>query len=97
MPQEYHTEAFVSALKRKGFREVASKHHRRFLFVYAVKPVSSIRTRISFGERRIGHSLLNLIARQLYLSRQELGELIECPLGYDEYVSLLVRRGHLRP
>ena len=58
---------------------------------------TSIRTRISHGQRKVDDWLLSEIARELHLSKRDLLQFIECEIGYDEYVELMIERGHLRP
>jgi len=77
-----------SALLRKGFRRANSKDEMYHFFVDGKK--SAVWTKISHGEREIHDGLLATMSRrQLRISRGQLNALVECSLGYDEYLELL--------
>ncbi len=52
-----------------------------------------IYTKISHGEKEIGDPLLSAMARQLRLTRNQLNDLIDCPLQYGDYVKILTDAG----
>ncbi|MCB1218017.1 hypothetical protein KDL44_11530 [bacterium] len=54
-----------------------------------------ISTYISHGHKDYGDTLLALMSRQLYLSKQELLDFIDCRMGGEDYVALMQVRGHL--
>ena len=58
---------------------------------------TSIRTHISHGQRKADDWLLSEIAKDLHLSKRDLLRFVECEIGPDEYVRLMIQRGHLRP
>lgn len=89
----YKTREIARALESKGFREKSGSHRYYFLYVDGRK--TRIHTKLSHGVREYGDTLLSRIAEQLKLTRGELAELIECPLDYQGYVSLLRKNGHL--
>ena len=82
-------------LLRKGFRESTGDHHFYTLWVNGKK--THISTKLSHGTKYkvYDDSLIALVCRQLYLSKKELSELIECKLSGAEYVALLLRHGKL--
>lgn len=82
------------ALQAKGFRKKKRDHHRYYLYVDGRK--TRVHTKLSHGTREYGPSLLSAMSRQLHVTRSELDELIRCPLGYDDYVALLVEREVLK-
>ena len=50
---------------------------------------------VNRGETYCGTRYLTTMARQLGLNREELVQLVECPLSRDEYETLLRERGKL--
>jgi len=92
---EVRVSRIATALRRKSFETYKSHHLMYWLVVKGQR--TAIRTRISHGERKADDWLLGQIARQLHLSKQELEDLIDCPLSGEQYVRLMVERGHLRP
>ena len=84
----------ASALLKKGFERYQS-HHVMFRLM-AQGRTTSIRTRFSHGERKADDWLIAQIARQLHLTKQELLRFIECEIGQEDYVRLMIERGHLR-
>jgi len=92
---EIRVSRIVSALLSKGF-ETYQGHHAMYRLVVEGK-TTSIRTRISHGQRRADDWLLRQIAKQLHLSKQELMRFIDCAMGAGEYRSLMTERGHARP
>ncbi len=74
-------------LTKKGFITVQGDHTFLFLFVEGRK--SSIRTKISHDQREYGDNLLSLVARGLHISKKQLDDLLDCPLSYQDYLSIL--------
>lgn len=92
---EIHARVVTSALLKKGFVRIEAPHHTMFWLVVAGHR-RGIRTRLSHGQRRVDDWLLSEMAKQLHLSRADLLRFIECQIGLDEYVELMIERGHLR-
>lgn len=80
-----------AALLKKGFREGKGDHH--FYFFWIDNKRSSVRTKISHDNKEYGSSLLMLMAKQLHVSADELGALLDCPLTREKYIALLRERG----
>jgi len=80
-------------LTSKGFDEV----NRGDIFYHFIVNgrKSGIHTMMSHGETYCGTKYLTTKARQLGLNREELVQLVECPLSRDEYETLLRERGKL--
>ena len=84
-----------AALLRKGFRESKKSHHR-YLTLYVNGEERRVRTYLSHGGRDHGDALLSQMQKQLRLpSKQDLLNLIDCPMDADEYVALLAEQGDL--
>jgi hypothetical protein len=83
------------ALLQKGFA-VDETHHEMYWF-YVDGRRSSVRTRISHGAKEYGAKLAGLVARQLFLSRRQLAEFVECSLTAELYRDHLVGNGHVTP
>ncbi len=86
---EIHAYRFSHALVNKGFERVEGKHHTMF-YLRAGGNRTSIRTRISHGQRKVDEWLLSEIAKDLYLPKRDLLRFIDCEIGEQEYVSLMI-------
>ena len=56
---------------------------------------TAIRTWISHGKKEISDKLLGIMAEQLNLSRLQLDNLVDCPLGESELIALYEEKGLL--
>ncbi len=56
-----------------------------------------IHTWFSHGRKKADDWLLNHVANEMRLTKQELLAFVECTLSASEYLRLLVERGHIRP
>ncbi len=82
-------------LKKREMRSVFSKlkmrvektHHKIAYFEY--KGIEYLKSRISHGEGDIPKPVVERIRKQLYLNQSQFNELVKCPLGYDEFISIL--------
>lgn len=92
---EVHARIFSNALVTKGFERVEGTHHTMFRLVVSGAR-TSVRTRISHGQRKVDDWLLSEIAKELHLSKRELLRFIGCEIGPQEYVALMIQRGHVR-
>ena len=82
-----------SSLTTKGFRKVDKDHH--FYFLCVDGRMTSIRTKISHGEREISDTNCGLMARQMRITTPQFKQFVDCKLVQDAYVELLVQSGHL--
>jgi hypothetical protein len=57
---------------------------------------TGVLTRISHNERDLKDHLQSQIARQMHLSKKVFMAFVDCSLGGEEYVSLLIRQGTIR-
>ena len=86
----------LRGLRRKGFRELNSRHLQLKFFTVAGED-SEIATVMSHGDDRdISDRLLGQMARQLYLSRRQFDDLIDCRLSQADYEAMLRRDGLIR-
>ena len=74
-------------LTKKGFITVQGDH--TFLFLSVEGRKSSVRTKISHDQREYGDNLLSLVAKGLHISKKQLDDLLDCPLSYEDYLSIL--------
>lgn len=88
------TKDIKASLTNKGF--VPEQRDHSFFFLYVEDRKSSIRTKISHSIKEYSTNLLSLVARQLHLSNKQLESFLDCPLGYDEYVSILQKKQKLQ-
>lgn len=84
-----------SALLRKGFR-FADSHHK-FLRLFRGTEPQPVQTFLSHGSKEYGDQLLAQVARQLHLTKAELLRLIDCEMSGEDYMTLMLERGHVRP
>jgi hypothetical protein len=83
------------ALLKKGFVQVKGRQrHQTFQLCVNIEGVD-IRTHYSHSASECGDGILNLMARQLHLTRQQMNDLIDCRMGRDEYVDVLSDKGLL--
>jgi hypothetical protein len=78
------------ALLSKGFKK-ENQHHEMYWYLVGNKR-TSVRTRISHGEREYGDPLLGEMAKQLGLKREEFDDLVECPLDELRYREILLQQ-----
>lgn len=83
-----------SSLTLKGFRKVERDHHFYFLCVNG--KTTSIRTKISHGEREISDTNCGLMARQMKITTPQFKQFVDCHLVHEAYVELLIQAGHLQ-
>jgi hypothetical protein len=92
---DIHVSRFNGALVSKGFDRSESKHHT-MVHLMANGKRTSIRTRLSHGERNVSDWLQSQVARALHVSKRDLLRFIDCELSQDEYVRVMTERGHMR-
>lgn len=91
---ELHLSEFNRALVSKGFDRSEGKHHTMFhLMAYGKR--TSVRTRLSHGERRVDDWLQSQSARELHLSKRELWRFIKCEISEREYIDRMIEGGHI--
>lgn len=73
--------------------EIKATHHKMATFVYEGRCI--LRTRVSFGQGDIPGDVADRIRGQLKLNEQQFRELIQCSLGYEEYVEILRAKGFI--
>ena len=84
-----------AALKKKGFAQDDGDHHWFFYWTLDGKK-TTVRTKTSHGSTKdLGDSLLKEMARQVRISKVQFLDLVDCPLGREEYERLLREGGHV--
>ncbi len=92
----YSTSKFIKAIEKKGFMR-DNCHHNMFWY-YLDGKKTSIRTRTSHGENEFNDSLMSERRKQIGLaSKQQMIDLIECPLTSDKLKQILIENGRVRP
>ena len=86
----------VSSLKSKGFKPSEGDHTFYTLFVDGKK--TSVFTKISHGSKykEYGDPLLDLVKKQMGLTKEELREFIECTLEEKTYIEKLKTKNRIR-
>lgn len=82
-----------SALLRKGFVKHEGDHS--FFVLMVDGRTTSIRTKISHGERDIESPLLEQIQKQVRLKKRDFEDLVNCPLSKEGYIGKLKATGNL--
>ncbi|MBI2119171.1 MAG: hypothetical protein HYT97_06045 [Elusimicrobia bacterium] len=85
-----------SSLKRKGFEE--ENTHHRYFYYYSNGKRTQISTYTSHGSKYkvYGDPLLDMVKKQLKLTKSQLINLIECPLTQAEYDKFLREQGYIK-
>jgi hypothetical protein len=83
-------------LQSKLQMRIDTKRDHRFFELY-VDDQWVLQTKVSTGTkyRELGDALLAQIATQLKVSKRQLTDLVNCPMGYDEYIEHLRMKGVL--
>ena len=89
----YKSRKIENSLNKKGF-EVKRSHHKKYT-LYIDGKRTSIYTFISHGTKEYGDTLLSKMKEQLYLSKEELEQFIDCPLEKEDYIKILAEKGKL--
>ena len=74
-------------LTKKGF--VAVQRDHTYLFFSVAGRKSGIHTKISHGIKEYGVNLLSFVAKELKLSPKQLADLLDCPMSYEDYLTVL--------
>jgi predicted RNA binding protein YcfA (HicA-like mRNA interferase family) len=89
------TKKIITSLEKKGF--VASESDHVMLFLYVNNKKTNVHTKISHGSKEYGDKLLNMVKKELKLeNRNQLDDLINCPMSYDKYIGLLSKNKHIQ-
>lgn len=81
------------AFLKKGFVPNGGDH--KFFVLYVDGKKTSIRTKISHGERDIHSPLLEQIQKQVGLSVNDFQDLVNCPLSKERYIEKLRECGKI--
>lgn len=84
------TREIKNGLLKKGFQEL-NNHHKYYVIIINNKK-TSIKTKISHGDKEINEFLLRQMASQTGLSNADFIDLINCPLSLEQYINLLKDR-----
>ena len=84
-------------LLRKGFR-IKNSRHRHFTYIKLDgQAAGHVTTVMSDGSGRdLGDQLLAKMSRQLFLTRRQFDDLIDCRLAQADYEAMLRRDGLIR-
>ncbi|MGV8123061.1 MAG: hypothetical protein AB2L14_25140 [Candidatus Xenobiia bacterium LiM19] len=91
----YSTSEFRDSLLKKGFKEGENHHHMYRFYVDGKK--TNIQTKASHSEKDYDDHMLKQRKQQLGLqNKQQYIDFVKCPMGYDEYKSILLTTGRVR-
>lgn len=91
---QFKTKEIEKALCSKGFE--VNKTHHRMLRLYVNGRKSNIRTKLSHGLKEYNDSLLGELRKQLKLdNKEQLKDLIKCPMSKEKYIELLTGKNLL--
>jgi hypothetical protein len=85
----------ASSLERKGFRRRDS-HHAFFVYYSTNNVKTSVRTKMSQGEKEIRDKLIGAMAKQCRISKDDFKKLVECSLTREEYEAMLIEAGEVK-
>lgn len=83
----------MSSLGKKGFTETDSyRDHYYFMYYTQSGKKTRIITKLSRGThyKSIGNSLLNMMAKECKLNKNDFMDLIDCPLSRADYEKKLI-------
>lgn len=83
------------ALTGKGFESREGSNHE-ILVLWAYGKKTTVRTFLSRGTKEYKGRLESELKKQLRLTKEELYDLIECPLSESAYLAILEKNGHIR-
>lgn len=89
----YKTRIIDSALLEKGFKKTNGRHVKYIL--YKNEEATPIYTFLSHGSKEYDDYLLGEMKKELCISKYQLTQLIECPLGKDELIRILTDKGKI--
>ena len=81
------------ALTTKGFKKIDNDHH--FYFLYHNGKKTTVRTKISHGEREISDTNCGNMARQMQITTTQFKQFVDCKIEGKEYVDILIKNGVL--
>jgi len=82
------SKSIEKSLLKKGFK-VELRHHKYLFFHDEKGKKTLVRTRLSHGNKEYDDGLLSQMKKQLHLDKQQLLDLIDCPMTYKMYLELL--------
>ena len=88
-----HADEVDRAWKKLGM-EIKNTNDRHARFYFEGRLV--ITTKRSFGSGELGGNIPHLIRQQMKLSASEFKDLIACPIGRNEYIDILRRKGWIQ-
>ena len=82
------------SLKKKGFAKTEGGSHEVYTFEYQEQRTDAV-TIISRGSgyKNYGSKLIGTMARQLFLTKNELLSFIDCPMEQPHYERILISKG----
>jgi len=83
----FKTKDIESAFIKKGFQVIPDSHHRLYVY-HTDEGRTAARTFISHGNIEYGDALLSRMKNQLGLTKEQLHDLIKCPLTKEELKKL---------
>jgi len=86
-----------ATLREKGFVQEESDHHF-FLYRSLDGKKTRVRTKTSHTrkQRDIGDPILSAMARQCKLTKHQFLDLVDCPMGREQYEGILRGQGELQ-
>lgn len=83
-----------AALRKKGFTEDVSKSHKKYT-MYIDGKKTEINTHTSHGHKEIDDTMLNVMAKQMRITRKEFDSFAECTLSETDYKKILIEKKEL--
>ena len=77
------------ALIKKGFQRTES-HHHFFIYHSCEGKKTTVKTKTSHGGQELSNYLLQQMARQVCLSKNDFLSLIDCPMSRNQFEQRLV-------
>ncbi|MBT8508526.1 hypothetical protein AZH53_08925 [Methanomicrobiaceae archaeon CYW5] len=81
------------ALSKKGFQKV-NTDHKVLIFYYNGKK-TRIHTKVSHGNKEISDKLIDHMANQLFLTKSQFKDVVDCPLKEEDLINIYSEQGLL--
>ena len=85
----------IAGLKRKGFQDGKSSHHKYYVYKTLDGKISKVFTYVGHSGKDLSDYLLSQMARQCKVKREDFLKLIDCPLSQRQYEALIRENGIL--
>ncbi len=81
----------LSSLKQKGFVEERASRHIQLSYKSKSNEIEPKHTLLSHNKQDLNDFLINQMAKQCGLNKQQFLDLVDCPLSQEQYEEIIVK------